>query len=51
MRFYREKCLAALMEQLGDWMSSIQIQKLVFLLTDNQEERVYDFMPYLYGIK
>lgn len=27
MRFYREKCLAALMEQLGDWMSSIQIQK------------------------
>lgn len=49
MRFYREKCLAALMEQLGDWMSSIQIQKLVFLLTYNQEERVYDFMPYKYG--
>lgn len=49
MRFYREKCLAALMEQLNDWMPSIQIQKLVFLLTDNQEERVYDFMPYKYG--
>lgn len=49
MRFYREKCLAALMEQLPDWASSIQIQKLVFLLTDNQEERVYDFMPYKYG--
>ncbi|MDE6552068.1 MAG: DUF488 domain-containing protein [Muribaculaceae bacterium] len=49
MRFYREKCLAALMEQFGDWMPSIQIQKLVFLLTDRQEERVYDFMPYKYG--
>lgn len=49
MRFYREKCLAALMEQLPDWASSIQIQKLVFLLTDSQEERVYDFMPYKYG--
>lgn len=49
MRFYREKCLAALMEQLGDWMPNIQIQKLVFLLTDRQEERVYDFMPYRYG--
>ncbi len=33
MRFYREKCLVALMEKLGVWMPSIQIQKLVFLLT------------------
>lgn len=49
MRFYREKCLAAFMEQLNDWVPSIQIQKLVFLLTDNQEERAYDFMPYKYG--
>ena len=49
MRFYREKCLAAFMEQLGDWGSSIQIQKLIFLLADWQEERVYDFMPYKYG--
>lgn len=49
MRFYREKCLAAFMEQLIDWVPSIQIQKLVFLLTDNQDERVYDFMPYKYG--
>ena len=37
------------MEQLGDWLPSIQIQKLMFLLTDSQEERVYDFMPYKYG--
>lgn len=49
MRFYREKCLAAFMEQLSYWVPSIQIQKLVFLLTDNQDERVYDFMPYKYG--
>lgn len=37
------------MEQLSNWVPSIQIQKLMFLLTDNQEERVYDFMPYKYG--
>ncbi len=49
MRFYREKCLAALMERLSDWATGIQIQKLVFLFTDNQEERSYDFMPYRYG--
>ena len=49
MRFYREKCLAALMEQLSYWASSIQIQKLVFLLADIQDERIYDFMPYRYG--
>lgn len=49
MRFYREKCLAAFMEQIEDWMPSIQIQKLLFLLTDSQEERIYDFMPYKYG--
>ncbi len=49
MRFYREKCLAALMEKLSDWATGIQIQKLVFLLTDSQEERSYDFMPYRYG--
>ena len=41
--------MAAFMEQLGDWASSIQIQKLVFLLTDRMDERVYDFMPYRYG--
>lgn len=49
MRFYREKCLATFMEQLDDWVPSIQIQKLMFLLADNLEERVYDFMPYKYG--
>lgn len=37
------------MEQLNEWMPSIQIQKLMFLLTDNQDKRVYDFMPYKYG--
>ena len=41
--------MAALMEQLSDWVPSIQIQKLVFLVTDNQDDRVYDFMPYKYG--
>ena len=49
MRYYREKCLAALMEQLEDWIPSIRIQKLMFLLSDKQDKRSYDFMPYKYG--
>lgn len=49
MRFYREKCLAAFMEQLGHWLPSIQIQKLLFLLCDSQDNKIYDFMPYKYG--
>lgn len=49
MRFYREKCLLALMEKLENWVSSIKIQKLMFLLSDRQDERSYDFMPYKFG--
>lgn len=49
MRFYREKCLAAFLEQLNDWLSGIQIQKLIFLLCERQDNKIYDFMPYKYG--
>lgn len=49
MRFYREKCLAAFMEQMNDWLSGIQIQKLIFLLCERQDNKIYDFMPYKYG--
>lgn len=49
MRFYREKCLLALMENLENWVSSIKIQKLMFLLSERQDERSYDFMPYKFG--
>lgn len=49
MRFYREKCLAAFLEQMNDWLSGIQIQKLIFLLCERQDNKIYDFMPYKYG--
>lgn len=49
MRFYREKCLLALMEGLLEWTSGIKIQKLMFLLSDTQNDRTYHFMPYKYG--
>lgn len=49
MRFYREKCLAAFMERLEDWLPSIQIQKLLFLLCESLDNKIYDFMPYKYG--
>ena len=37
------------MEQMKDWLSSIQIQKLLFLLCDRQDNKIYDFMPYRFG--
>lgn len=49
MRFYREKCLVAFLEQVNDWLSGIQIQKLIFLLCERQDNKIYDFMPYKYG--
>lgn len=49
MRFYRRKCLLALIERLQNWVTSLQIQKLMFLLTDMLDEKIYNFMPYKYG--
>lgn len=49
MRFYREKCLAVFMEKIDDWLPSIMIQKLLFLLCESQDNKIYDFMPYKYG--
>lgn len=49
MRFYREKCLAVFMEKIDEWLPSIMIQKLLFLLCDSQNNKIYDFMPYKYG--
>ena len=37
------------MEGISDWTSGIKIQKLMFLLSDRQDERSYHFMPYKYG--
>lgn len=49
MVYRREKALLTLMEQLGKPITSLKLQKLLFILCEATEERYYDFLPYRYG--
>jgi uncharacterized protein (DUF488 family) len=46
---YRKKILLALTEIFGGELSATDFQKLLFLFSENQEERKYDFLPYKFG--
>ena len=47
--YYRRKIVFALLENFEEGLESTRLQKLVFLLTQMQEESNYDFVPYRYG--
>ncbi len=47
--YYRRKIFLALLEVFGGKLKSLRFQKLLFLLTKNQEKPVYNFLPYKYG--
>lgn len=47
--FYRRKILLALMQLFDSELEKIRLQKLLFLFTQNQENRAYDFVPYRFG--
>ncbi len=47
--FYRRKLILALIQVYGGELKSISLQKLLFLLCQQQDEPTYDFIPYLYG--
>lgn len=49
MMYYRRKILLALLEEFGGELANTDFQKLLFLFTERQEERSYDFVPYKYG--
>lgn len=49
MLYYRRKILLALLEVFNGRLTTIQMQKLLFLLTRLQEEKSYFFVPYYYG--
>jgi len=46
---YRKNILLALTEAFGGKLSATDFQKLLFLFSENQEKRKYDFLPYKYG--
>lgn len=48
--FYRQKVLLSILEAFGGSLSSVNLQKYLFLFTQLcQKEKSYDFVPYKYG--
>lgn len=47
--FYRRKIILALLELSGGTLDKISLQKLLFLFTQKQSTKSYDFIPYFYG--
>jgi hypothetical protein len=46
---YRRKVLLALLQALGREVDSISFQKILFLLTEEQRSKSFDFIPYRFG--
>ena len=49
MLYYRRKILLALLEVFGGKLSAIQLQKYLFLMTRQQTEKSFYFVPFKYG--
>lgn len=47
--FYRRKIILALLQAFGGQLPKTSLQKLLFLFTQRQSKREYDFVPYKYG--
>ena len=47
--YYRRKLILALLEKIRDDLEKTRLYKLVFLITQRQENPVYDFVPYRFG--
>jgi uncharacterized protein (DUF488 family) len=47
--FYRRKIILALLQLFEGRLEKIQLQKLLFLFSKQQEKAAYDFVPYKYG--
>lgn len=46
---YRKKILLAIVELFGNEISATDFQKILFLFSEKQTDRKYDFVPYKYG--
>lgn len=47
--FYRRKIILALMQSFQGELDKIRLQKLLFLVSERQKVKAYDFIPYKYG--
>jgi hypothetical protein len=47
--YYRRKIMLALLEKSGDTLGRLKLQKLLFLISQEQEMPSFDFVPYKFG--
>ncbi len=47
--FYRRKIILALLQNFEGELDKIRLQKLLFLISERQNVKAYDFIPYKYG--
>jgi uncharacterized protein (DUF488 family) len=47
--YYRRKLILGILEQFGGTLSHTRLQKILFLVTRQQEKKAFDFVPYKYG--
>lgn len=47
--FYRRKIILALMQAFQGELDKIRLQKLLFMVSERQQNKAYDFIPYKYG--
>ncbi len=47
--FYRRKLILAILEVFGGKLPKINLQKLIFLVTNRQPKPVYEFIPFKFG--
>lgn len=47
--YYRRKIILAIIQRFGDSLSKMDLQKLLFLFNQNNNTKVFDFVPYRYG--
>lgn len=47
--FYRRKLILAILQVFGGRLMKINLQKLLFLVTDRQAKPEYEFIPYRFG--
>jgi len=49
MIYYRQKIILALVEAFGGSLKNTDLQKLLFLFSQEQENKIYSFVPYKFG--
>jgi len=47
--YYRRKIVLSILELFGNQLGKLQLQKLLFILSQNQAEPNYHFVPYKFG--